>query len=319
MTLFLIGGTGFIGRHVTRRLAEDGHDVTIFHRGTTTPDLPDSVTVVHGSRDEVEALRAALDTATPDVVVDTIPYTEAQAKALVEIAAGRSDRLLVLSSGDVYRQYDGLRGKSEAPPTPVPLTEDAPLRASRYPYRGSGADVAYAHDYDKILVEQQVRAGPLPATILRLPKVYGPGDGQRHVGGDLNRLRSAGGTVVIGEQQAQWRWTRGYVENVAAAIVKATTAEAAAGQTYNVGEPDALPEATWLHRVGAAAEIEMSIETAPDDQIDGQPPFNWAYSMATDTRHLRTELDFAEPVEQEEALARTVAWEQAQELKASED
>jgi len=32
MTLFLIGGTGFIGRHVTRRLAERGHAVTVFHR-----------------------------------------------------------------------------------------------------------------------------------------------------------------------------------------------------------------------------------------------------------------------------------------------
>lgn len=84
MTLFLIGGTGFIGRHVTRRLVERGHAVTVFHRGETTPDLPSAVETVHGNRDDTEALRAALDAAAPDGVLDIIPYTEAQAEALVE-------------------------------------------------------------------------------------------------------------------------------------------------------------------------------------------------------------------------------------------
>ena len=310
MTLFLIGGTGFIGRHVTRNLVECGHAVTVFHRGETTPDLPSAVEVVHGNRDDTDALRTALDAAAPDGVLDLIPYTEPQADALVEACTGRTDRLVVLSSGDVYRQYDGLRGASDHPPDPVPLTEDAPLRASRYPYRGSGADFAYAHDYDKLLVEQRVRAGAAPATILRLPKVYGPGDGQRHVGEALARLRGADEALVLGEQQARWRWSRGYVENVAAAIAEATTNAAAAGRTYNVGEPDALPEATWLRRVAAAAGIEATIRTAPDEEVDGQPPFDWRYAMATDTRRLRTELGFAEPVGHAEALRRAIAWEE---------
>lgn len=320
MTLFLIGGTGFIGRHVTRRLVERGHAVTVFHRGETTPDLPSAVETVHGNRDDTEALRAALDAAAPDGVLDVIPYTEAQADALAEICAGRTDRLVVLSSGDVYRQYDGLRperseevvsglrGASDHPPDPVPLTEDAPLRATRYPYRGSEADFAYAHDYDKLLVEERVQAGAVPATILRLPKVYGPGDGQHHVGEALARLRGADEVLVLGEQQARWRWSRGYAENVAAAIAAAATNETAAGCTYNVGEPDALPEATWLRRVAAAAGIDATIRTAPDEQVEGQPPFDWRYAMATDTRRLRTELGFAEPVGHAEALRRTIAW-----------
>lgn len=61
MTHFLIGGTGFIGRQVTRRLVENGHVVTVFHRGRTTPDLPGAVTVRHGDRNDPAALRNALD------------------------------------------------------------------------------------------------------------------------------------------------------------------------------------------------------------------------------------------------------------------
>lgn len=309
MTVFLIGGTGFIGRHVAQRLVSAGHDVTVFHRGQTTPDLPDAVTFVHGARNESEDLEAAIDAAAPEVVLDVIPYTEAQAQTLVDVCSGRTDRLVVLSSGDVYRQYDGLRGQSNEPPDPVPLTEDAPLRSSRYPYRGSEADFAYIHDYDKILVEEQVRAGEVPATILRLPKVYGPGDSQHHVGGYLVRLHEADAEIILGEQQAQWRWSRGYVENVAAAIVQAITNEHAAGHTYNVGEPDALPEATWMQRVAATAGMPMSLRTVADSRVEEAPPFDWAYDLATDTRRLRTELDVAEPLSHEEALARTVAWE----------
>lgn len=312
MTLLLIGGTGFIGRHVSRHLVSAGHDVTIFHRGQTTPVLPNSVNTIHGSRDDAAALQAALGETGPDVVLDLISYTEAQAAALAETCSGRTDRIVVLSSGDVYRQYDGLRGDSAAPPDPVPLTEDAPLRDSRYPYRGSGAEFVYAHDYDKILVEQRVRAGTVPATILRLPKVYGPGDGEHHVGEALARLRAADGPLVLGEEQARWRWSRGYVENVAAAIRRAVVSETATGRTYNVGEPDALPEATWLRRVATAAGINTTIRTAPDERVEGQPPFDWQYSMATDTRRIRTELGVAEPVAHTKALRRTITWEREQ-------
>jgi nucleoside-diphosphate-sugar epimerase len=309
MTVFLIGGTGFIGRAVTQRLADAGHVATVFHRGRTTPDLPGSVTIHHGDRNDPKALRDALDTAAPDVVLDVIPYTEAQAKALTSVCAGRTDRLVLLSSGDVYRQYDGLRGASDTPPNPVPLAEDAPLRTSRYPYRGADAGFAHAHDYDKIHVEEQGRASTVPATLLRLPKVYGPHDSEHHVGSALARLREADGELVLSEREAQWRWSRGYVTNVADAIAAAALDPKAGGRTYNVGEPDALPQATWLRRVAEVAGIDTAIRTGPKAEQPDTPSFNWAYSMALDTRRIRTELGFAEPISHPQALVRTVLWE----------
>ncbi len=309
MTLFLIGGTGFIGRAVTQRFVDAGHTVTVFHRGRTTPTLPDAATVRHGDRDDPEALRDALDATAPDVILDVIPYTAAQAEALTTVSTGRTDRLVILSSGDVYRQYDGLRGVSDVPPDPVPLSEEVPLRTSRYPYRGADIDFAYTHDYDKILVEERVRAGDAPATILRLPKVYGPHDGEHHVGDALARLREADGELVLSEEEAKWRWSRGYVTNVAAAIVAAATDPVAAGRTYNVGEPDALPQATWLRRVAEVAGIDTTIRTGPEEAQSDATPFNWAYSTALDTRRIRTELGFAEPISHQQALVRTVLWE----------
>ena len=40
MRVLIIGGTHFIGPAVVRSLHEMGHEVTVFHRGQTTADLP---------------------------------------------------------------------------------------------------------------------------------------------------------------------------------------------------------------------------------------------------------------------------------------
>ncbi len=311
MNLFLIGGTGFVGRAVVERLADAGHTIAVFHRGQTTPPLPSTVTAYQGNRDNPTALRDALDAAGPDGVVDLIPYTETHATALARVCTGRTNRLIVLSSGDVYRQYDGLRGVSDHAPDPVPLNEDAPLRSSRYPYRGTNTDFAYAHDYDKVLVEERVRMGEVPATILRLPKVYGPHDGDHHVGQALDRLRTAQDELVLSPAEAGWRWSRGYVVNVAAAIVTAATDPKAAGRTYNVGEPNALTQATWLQQVAEGAGLDTTVRTgAPEEQSEA-PPLDWDYDMVLDTRRIRTELKFAEDVSRQQALSETVLWEQA--------
>jgi nucleoside-diphosphate-sugar epimerase len=309
MILFCIGGTGFIGRAVVQRLADAGHAVTVFHRGRTAPDLRDAVTIRHGDRDDPAALRDALDATGPDAVLDAIPYTEAQAETLTSLCADRTDRLAILSSGDVYRQYDGLRGALDHAPDPVPLDEDAPLRSSRHPYRGADTDFTYADDYDKILVEEQVRAGAIPATILRLPKVYGPHDDEHHVGRALTRLRDAGDELVWSAAEARWRWSRGDVPNVAAAIVTALTDSVATGRTYNVGEPDALLQATWLRRLAEGAGLGTTVRTGPPEEQSDAPPFHWRYDMALDTRRIRTELKFAEEISHPQALVRSVLWE----------
>jgi nucleoside-diphosphate-sugar epimerase len=47
----VIGGTGFSGPHVVRRLHAMGHDVIVFHRGETRAELPPGVEEIAGDRD----------------------------------------------------------------------------------------------------------------------------------------------------------------------------------------------------------------------------------------------------------------------------
>ena len=154
----------------------------------------------------------------------------------------------------------------------------------------------------------------LPSTILRLPKVYGDGDGQRYLSEYVKRMAARRHTILLEAGKAQWRWTRGYVENVALAIALAITTERATNQIYNVGEVDALTEAAWVESIGNAAQWEGTVtpvarKLLPETLVE---PYDWNYDLIGDTSRIRQELGYQETISRSAALRRTVAWEQAQ-------
>ncbi|MBT3605632.1 MAG: NAD-dependent epimerase/dehydratase family protein [Candidatus Latescibacteria bacterium] len=113
MRLFIIGGTRFIGHFVTRQLIEQGHDVTVFHRGQTPCDLPDSVQHIHGHRDTLADFTTEIDAFKPDVVLDMISMFEKNADTVMSVFQNRTDRVVLVSSCDVYKAYGIFHGKEQ--------------------------------------------------------------------------------------------------------------------------------------------------------------------------------------------------------------
>lgn len=320
MKILAIGATGFIGSRVVRLLSGDGHDVAVFHRGETRPDLPCDVLHITGDRNTLSVMQPELRQVGPEVVLDVIPFTGQQARKLVETFRGRTGRVVILSSADVYRNYDGFRGKATAPPDPVPLSEDAPLRETRYPYRGYGFPFEWADDYDKIPVEHIVMDEPdLPGTVLRLPAVYGPGDRQHRLQPYLKTMDAGESVIELSEELAGWCWTRGYVENVAAAVCLAVADDRAAGCIFNVGEELTLTEREWVEQIGVTAGWDGKIEVIPAERLPEhlRQPFDFRYNLATDSSRIRNVLGYAEPVSRQEALRRTIGWEREQQNDAA--
>lgn len=210
MRILVLGGTGFIGAPLTRQLHRAGHVVTVFHRGDTEADLPRAVRTLHGDRNHLSERRSDFAAFEPSVVVDLIAYTEAQAEEGVSTFVDLADRAVVISSGDVHRNYDGLRGADAPAPDTAPLDEEAPLRESRYPYRDYATDDSERlYRYDKILVEETYRAADaFSTTILRLPALYGPRDDQHRIFPYLKRMDDGRPAILLSEQHAGWRWTR---------------------------------------------------------------------------------------------------------------
>jgi len=313
MQILVIGGTGFTGLHVLRRLVENGHNIAVFHRGQTETELPLVIQHIYGEREALSTFVADFKKFAPDVVLDIIPYTEQDALTLIDTFRGMAKRVVAISSMDVYAAYGRFRRSEAGEPEQTPFDEDAPLRRNLYPYREyaqSSDDLVY--NYDKILVERIViNDSKLPGTILRLPKVYGFGDNQHRTFEYVKRMDDRRPAILLEERKAQWRWTRGYMENVAAAIVLALTKEQAANRIYNVGEADALTEAEWVRSIGRAAGWDGEVVAAPRDILPKHLTENYDYrhNLAANTSRIREELGYAEPISREEALKQTVAWE----------
>ena len=66
MRILVIGGTGFIGPHVVRRLGAGGHEVTVFHRGETRAELPGDVSEIHGDRRDLPSFAAEFRMVAPN-------------------------------------------------------------------------------------------------------------------------------------------------------------------------------------------------------------------------------------------------------------
>lgn len=231
-----------------------------------------------------------------------------------------------MSSGDVYRNHDGVRGVGTHSPDPVPLAETAPLRETRYPYRGyDGLNFEYAEEYDKILVENVVlnasdTAEMFGGTVVRLPAVYGPRGAHHRLGDALVRMDDDRPAILMGETDADWRWTHGYVENVGAAIAHVATHPDAGGSIYNVGEVDTP---TARERIQALADVvgwDGNIVTLPAEDLPEHvlSPFDCRYDLAIDTRRICDQLKFEAPVSMDEALRRTVEWERTHRDESTE-
>jgi len=285
MHVLVIGGTGPIGRHVICQLADASHEVTVYHRGETECDLPSNVRHVHDTRAAIPVTYFPLELVdgSPDVVIHMIAMGQTDAEAVLQAFAGMTKRLVVASSGDVYRAFGRFTGLEPGPAETGLLTEDSPLRSVLYPYRSqSFPGKEWMSDYEKIAVERTVlNCAELPGTVLRLPKVYGPG-----TNADLR-------TMYAARNHPHWRWTHGYVENVAAAFVLAATHPNAPGRIYNVGEE-------------YTPTVAERLCDLPPSNLPAENSSHYEQDVAYDTSRIRRELGYHEIVDYAEGLRRTL-------------
>jgi nucleoside-diphosphate-sugar epimerase len=97
MSVAVIGGTKFRGPFVVRELADQGHQVVVYHRGQTEAALRQNVSRIHSPAAGIPVAKFCpeLMAATYDVVQHMIAMGEADARAAVEALRGCAERLVV--------------------------------------------------------------------------------------------------------------------------------------------------------------------------------------------------------------------------------
>lgn len=311
MHVFVIGGTSFMGPKVIEQLLHSGHEVTVFHRGQTKGYLPSGRHEILGDRNDLPSYRTAIQQLKPDAVLDMICMTEQQARLLVQTLDGIVNRVIVASSQDVYRAFGLVNGTESGVIEPVPIDEDGALRHNLYP-QIAFAKTEERRNYDKILVERTIMNHPtIQGTIIRLPAVYGPNDKAHRWYSYIKPMSDQRPYILLPESLADWRWTRGYVENMALGIVQAIVKDQAKGKIYNLGENDTFTMKEWVNKLASSLHWKGKIVVVPDSLLP--ETYSWGIDATQDavfnSDKIRNELGFKERVSFEEGLKRTIDWE----------
>lgn len=116
--ILVIGGTHFIGPAAVRCLHKTGHDITLFHRGQTeSDDLPD-VRHIHGDGERLADYAEDFERLAHEVVLDMRAMSEADVRAVMGAFRGIAQRVVTVSSMDVYRVAGRTYNVGEADPLP---------------------------------------------------------------------------------------------------------------------------------------------------------------------------------------------------------
>ena len=167
LKLLILGGTGFLGPATLEAAQARGHQVTLFNRGKTRPELFPGVEKLHGDRDpkKGDGLKA-LEQGTWDAVIDNSAYYPRMVAASAGLLAPRVRQYLILSSISAYKE-----------PNPEAGTEDAPLATMPDP---TLEDMGKSYEYYgalKALCEQAAqKAMPGRTTVIRPGYIVGPDD-----------------------------------------------------------------------------------------------------------------------------------------------
>lgn len=298
MKVVVLGGTRFIGRAIVEELAGAGHEVLIVHRGNLEPDGMPAVKHLHAERSDLPAHRDELAAFQPHAAIDCRALTRGDS----EIAVGALPdglRLVVVSSIDVYRAFGAVNEERET--DPVPIDEDSPVRANRYPYRGQ---VPGLDDYDKLDVEDVYLSHG--ATSVRLPMVYGEHDYQLREDYILRRVRAGRTRIPIGA--GMWLATRAYVRDVARGVHLVLEAPAAVGQVLNLCEDRTYSMRMWSRMILDAAESDAELVRVSDELLpeDLKPTGTMTQHIATSAHKARSMLGWttSDPVESLRTSAR---------------
>ena len=257
----VIGGSGFIGRHVTRLLCESGRDVTVLGRRQTNDFfLTPKIRFISGDYGDRPLLRSILKkgcevidlaystvpkTSYDDPVFDLLSNLPASVGLFQEALAIGVRRVLIVSSG----------GTVYGPPEELPLKETHPTRpVSPYGITKLTTD-RYALMFHR-------NAG-LPVVVVRPANAYGEeqraGTGQGFIAAAIDAVRSGREIEIYGKEGT----IRDYIHvvDVAAGILSVLD-HGEDGEIYNLGTGIGTSNLDIVRMLESHAEIRnMPVRT----------------------------------------------------------
>lgn len=292
--MLVVGGTGFIGRHLCLGARARGYAVSSLALSPPADPL-DGVRYLAGDVADAEAMKRQLGGQSFEYLVNCGGYIDHRpyfsgGRTLIEAHFGGVQNLLDAVNRDCLKRFVQIGSSDEYGAVSAPQIENA-RESPISPY--SMAKVAATH-----FLQMLWRTEQFPAVTLRLFLTYGPGQDERRflpqiIKGCLEDRRFP---VSEGRQLRDFC----YVDDVADGILRALEAPSVCGRVVNLAS--GIP-------VSIRAAIERVRRLVGQGQPDfGQIPYRAGESMAlwADISLARELLDWTPRVPLEEGLARTI-------------
>ena len=230
-SVLVIGGTGFIGRHLTRALVKSGRDVRVLSRGKSGPfnDIADHVELFSTSLKDPVGLRAAMQGI--DAVYDLAKSVDTTWEACLQndVAVREAIAQAALETGVKRLIYTGTIASFDMSDPDAEITDATEFDADmsdRNLYARSKAEC------EKRLMNMHRTQG-LPLVIARPGIVVGAGGPLQHWG--IGRWQGAGTVRIWGKGNNILPFV--LIKDVCDGLIKMLEVDAAVGQSFNlVGE-----------------------------------------------------------------------------------
>jgi len=246
LRLLILGGTRFLGRAIAEDALARGHEVTLFTRGQTKPELFPEAEHLVGDR---ATNLGALDGRRFDAVVDTSGYVPGVVRRSAELLSPAAEHYAFVSSISAYA------GFAEVPHEESPLAE-----------LGDGALDRLADDYSnygalKALCEREVtEAFPGRSLAVRAGLIVGPHDPTGRFTYWPHRIARGGEVLAPGPPERSAQFVD--VRDLAAWILRAS--EDRLSGPFNVtSEP--LPFAALLESCRRVAGADPQVSWVDED------------------------------------------------------
>lgn len=252
MRLLLLGGTGFVGRHITEAALGAGHDVTLFNRGRTNAGLFEGASSLVGDRESGDL--SALSSGEWDAVVDVNAYTPRRVRESIAALDGRVGHYTFISTVSVY---------VHGPSTGTPVDESAPLERLDDP----STEVVTNESYGglKVLCEEEVQAAFGDAcSIVRPGIVGGPYDPTDRFTWWVRRASRGGPMLVPDRPDQPVQVVHGRDQGH---FVVGITAGGVGGVFNSVGPSEPLTLRGLVEACAAAADATVEPVWAPESFV----------------------------------------------------
>lgn len=262
-SVFLTGGTGFLGSHLRDTLADEDVNVTLLVRPGTTVDSASNETILRGDITNSETL----DIDGHEAVIHLAAQTSIERSIEMPIptwkinATGSLNILEAVRDADIDRFLYASTASVYGPPESLPIKESHPMNPTEIYGASKVAGDRLAHAY--------CRTYGVPTIIARIFNTFGPGQQMHNVVPVIINQALEEDIVELGNLSPSRDFL--YVKDTISALMTILS-EGKCGETYNIGSGNDVQIGKLAEHVieliGKDIEIVSTMDRQRDNNVE---------------------------------------------------